>query len=136
MATDQVRQAIQALRRAALPLEGADLSDGQLLERYARSREEAAFAALLRRHGPMVWGVCRRVLHAHEDAEDAFQATFLVLIRKATSVTPRDLVANWLYGVAHQTALKARATPAKRRQREKPVTVLPETSTSGPPLLS
>src|SRR5262245_25976596 len=71
----------------------------------------------------MVWGVCCRVLRSRQDAEDAFQATFLVLVRKAASVAK---VANWLYGVAHQTALKARATAAKRHAREKQVTAMPE----------
>src|SRR6059058_5092738 len=118
MATNQLRQVIQTLRSATLDPEGVGLSDGQLLESYVRSREEAAFAALVQRHGPMVWGVCRRVLQSHQDAEDAFQATFLVLVRKAASVVPRDMVANWLYGVAHQTALKARAMKVKRRTRE------------------
>src|SRR5437867_8973662 len=74
----------------------------------------------------MVWGVCCRVLGKHHDAEDAFQATFLVLVRKAASIVHRDKVANWLYGVAHQTALKARATAAKRGAREKQVTAMPE----------
>jgi RNA polymerase sigma factor (sigma-70 family) len=74
----------------------------------------------------MVWGVCRRLLRRHQDAEDAFQATFLVLVRKAASVVPREKVANWLYGVAHQTALYARATAAKRSTREKQVTDMPE----------
>jgi RNA polymerase sigma factor (sigma-70 family) len=73
----------------------------------------------------MVWGVCRRLLN-HHDAEDAFQATFLVLVRKAASIYPRAKVGNWLYGVAHQTALKARATKAKRNVRERPVTDMPE----------
>jgi RNA polymerase sigma factor (sigma-70 family) len=123
MATGQLRRVLQTLRTATLPPEGADLTDGQLLQSYVRSREEAAFAALVRRHGPMVWGVCRRLLRHHEDAEDAFQATFLVLVRKAAAVIS---VANWLYGVAHQTALKARATAAKRRGREKQVTAMPE----------
>src|SRR5262245_6792101 len=126
MATNQLRQVLQTLRGATLPAEEASQTDGQLLERYLRSREEAAFAALVQRHGPMVWGVCRRVLAGHQDAEDAFQATFLVLLRKAASIVPRQMIANWLYGVAHLTALKARATTARRRAREKQVTAMPE----------
>jgi RNA polymerase sigma factor (sigma-70 family) len=126
MATNQLRGVVETLRRAALPQEGAGLTDGQLLERYVRSREEAAFAALVRRHGPMVWGVCRWVLRNPHDAEDAFQATFLVLVRKAAAVVPREAVGNWLYGVARQTALYARATAARRRGREKQVTAIPE----------
>jgi RNA polymerase sigma factor (sigma-70 family) len=126
MATGELRRVLQTLGRATLHHEGAGLTDGQLLDNYVRSRDEAAFAALVRRHGPMVWGVCRRVLRSHHDAEDAFQATFLVLVRKAASVVSKELVANWLYGVAHQTALKARATAAKRRAREKQVTAMPE----------
>jgi RNA polymerase sigma factor (sigma-70 family) len=94
------------------------LSDGQLLERFLARREEAVFEAIIQRHGSMVWGVCRRVLRDHHDAEDAFQATFLVLARKAASVSPSDKVGNWLYGVAYQTALKARGTRARRRARE------------------
>jgi RNA polymerase sigma factor (sigma-70 family) len=130
MATNQLRGVFQTLRRNTLPHEGAGQTDGQLLESYVRGREEAAFAALVYRHGPMVWGVCRRVLASHQDAEDAFQATFLVLVRKAASVMPRELVANWLYGVAHQTALKARATTARRRGKEKQVTAMPEPAES------
>jgi RNA polymerase sigma factor (sigma-70 family) len=126
MATNQLRRVIQTLREAGAPTDGAGLTDGQLLDRYVRGREEAAFAALVRRHGPMVWGVVRRVLRGHQDAEDAFQATFLVLVRKAHCVTSRELVANWLYGVAYRTALKARAKANRRRGREKQVTAMPE----------
>lgn len=125
MATSQMSAFIQHLRRMVLR-DGAGLTDGQLLEDFVSRRQEAAVAALVRRHGPMVWGVCGRVLRNHHNAEDAFQATFLVLLRKAASVVPREMVANWLYGVAFQTALKARATLAKRRVRERPTTEMPE----------
>src|SRR5947208_14366894 len=121
MATNQMSEVIQHLRRAVHLRDGAGLTDGRLLEDYISRRDEAALAALVRRHGPMVWGVCRRVLRNHQDAEDAFQATFLVLVRKAASVRPREMVANYLYGVARQTALKARATAAKQRTRERQV---------------
>jgi RNA polymerase sigma factor (sigma-70 family) len=117
---------IDHLRRAVRAGGEAGLTDGQLLECFVSRRDEAAVAALVRRHGPMVWGVCRRVLRNHHDAEDAFQATFLVLVRKAGSIMPREMVANWLYGVAHRTALKARATTAKRQAREKQVNQMPE----------
>jgi RNA polymerase sigma factor (sigma-70 family) len=134
MANSRVSEVFQHLRRAVLLRDGAGLTDGQLLEDYIRRHDEAALAALVRRHGPMVWGVCRRILHNHHDAEDAFQATFLVLVRKAALVVPREMVANWLYGVAHQTALKARATTAKRRARERQVTQMPEPAVTEPDL--
>ena len=101
-------------------------SDGQLLDRFVSRREEAVFAAIVHRHGPMVWGVCRRILWDHHDAEDAFQVTFLLLARKAASIVPREKVGNWLHGVAYQTARKARATRAKRRLREGQVLSMPE----------
>jgi len=104
---------------------GGGVPDGQLLERFTAGREEAAFAALVRRHGPMVFGVCRRVLHNRHDAEDAFQATFLVLARKAGSIADPGLLGNWLYGVATRIARKARVAQRKRQQREKPVWCLP-----------
>jgi RNA polymerase sigma factor (sigma-70 family) len=126
MAISQMSEVIRHLRRTVLLRDGAALTDGQLLADYLSRRDEAALAALVRRHGPMVWGVCRRVLRNHHDAEDAFQATFLVLVRKAASIASRELLANWLYGVAHQTALKARATAAKRRTRERQVAEMPE----------
>jgi RNA polymerase sigma factor (sigma-70 family) len=106
--------------------EGAGMSDGQLLDCFIGRRDQAVLGALVRRHGPMVWGVCRRVLQGDHDAEDAFQATFLVLVRKAATVMPREMVGNWLYGVAYQTALKARATAARRKARERQVVEMPE----------
>jgi RNA polymerase sigma factor (sigma-70 family) len=126
MATSQASGVIQHIRRTVLLLDGAGLTDGQLLADYIHRHDEAALAALVRRQGPMVWGVCRRVLRNYHDAEDAFQATFLVLVRKAVSIVPREMVANWLYGVAHHTALKARATAARRWQRERQVTEMAE----------
>jgi RNA polymerase sigma factor (sigma-70 family) len=119
--TTAISKVIHHLRSALLLRDGADLTDGQLLECFVSRQEAAALEALVRRHGPMVWGVCRRILRNHHDAEDAFQATFLVLVRKAASVTPREMVGNWLYGVAQQTALKLRATGAKQRARERRV---------------
>jgi RNA polymerase sigma factor (sigma-70 family) len=107
------------LRRAAMRQDRAGTTDAELLGRYARTRDEAAFEALVRRHGPMVLGVCRRVLANEADAEDAFQATFLVLVRKAGSVRPGGLVGSWLYGVARTTALKARAMNGRRRLKER-----------------
>jgi hypothetical protein len=112
MAPSQGSRVLQHLRRASLLPDGAGLSDGQLVGCFVEQGDQAAFAALVRRHGPMVWGVCRRLLANHHDAEDAFQAAFLVLVRKAASVVPREKVANWLYGVAYQTAFKARAMAA------------------------
>src|SRR4051812_19423156 len=85
------------------------LTDGHLLGRFVARREPAVFEAIVRRHGPMVWGVCRRVLRDHHDAEDAFQATFLVLARRAASVLPREKLGHWLYGVAEKTSRKRRA---------------------------
>jgi RNA polymerase sigma factor (sigma-70 family) len=106
------------VRRMALLQAGSSLTDAALLELFLDRREEAAFEALLRRHAPMVLGVCRRVLRHTQDAEDACQATFLVLARKAASLRSRDLLVPWLYGIALRTALKARAMNSKRRARE------------------
>src|ERR1700730_10850243 len=121
MATAQMNTVIRHLRRAVLLQDGAARTDGELLESFINQKDEAAFEALLRRHGPMVLAVCRRVVRNHHDAEDAFQATFLVLARKASSIRPRGMVANWLHGVAYRTAMKAKTMTAKRRVREKNV---------------
>jgi RNA polymerase sigma factor (sigma-70 family) len=94
-------------------------SDGQLLERFLARRDEAAFAVLLRRHGGMVLRVCRRVLQHPQDAEDSFQATFLLLARNAGTIRKAESVASWLYGVAYRLAIKARAQAARRQAKEK-----------------
>jgi DNA-directed RNA polymerase specialized sigma24 family protein len=110
---------LRHLRRAALLSVGDGPSDAHLLQSFLARRDEAAFEALLHRHGPLVLGVCRRVLRNAHDAEDAFQATFLVFARNAGSIRSKQVVASWLYGVAYRTAMKARALNAKRREKER-----------------
>src|SRR5439155_3418468 len=94
------------------------LSDRQLLDRFTDHRDEAAFTELVRRHGPMVLGVCRRVLHNAHDAEDAFQAAFLVLVRKAASIRQHDAIGGWLYRVAYRLSLRARSRRSRLEKRE------------------
>src|SRR5262245_33643938 len=106
------------LRRLAVPRRAIGLTDSDLVGRFVAQRDQAAFEALLVRHGPMVWGVCRGLLADAHAAEDAFQATWLVLVRKAGSIRRPQQLANWLYGVAHKVAARARATSARRRARE------------------
>jgi RNA polymerase sigma factor (sigma-70 family) len=122
MATAGLSRVLQHLRQA-LP-DGAE-TDAQLLARFTREGEEAAFAALVRRHGPMVLAVCRRVLGHLHDAEDAFQATFLVLARKAGSVIKAESLGCFLYRVAWRVALEARTIAARRRAREVVVSEVP-----------
>jgi RNA polymerase sigma factor (sigma-70 family) len=117
---------IKNLRRVALRHDGAGITDGQLLDKFVSEHDEAAFEALVLRHGSMVWGVCQRLLRNPHDSEDAFQATFIVLARKAASVLPREMIGNWLYGVAHTTALRSKAAAAKQRVRERQVIAMPE----------
>src|SRR6516225_134190 len=95
---------------------GEDQTDGQLLERFVARKDEAAFTLLVKRHGSLVLNVCRRLLGQAEDAEDALQATFLVLVRKARTLDRRGSLAGWLYGVAYRIAVRAQA--ARRRALE------------------
>jgi RNA polymerase sigma factor (sigma-70 family) len=110
---------IREVRRITAAMGSAAGSDSQLLLRFTAEHDQAAFAALVRRHGPMVLAVCRRVLRDSHDAEDAFQATFLVLAKKARSLGKPDLHFNWLYGVAYRTAMEAKMNRAKRRAKER-----------------
>jgi RNA polymerase sigma factor (sigma-70 family) len=119
MAAAQLGTVLHHLRRLADRQRTAPLGDAQLLEQFARRRDEAAFAALLERHGPTVLGVCRRILHESHDAEDAFQATFLVFVRKANSIGRAEALGCWLYEVAYRTALRAKHNAARRRTRER-----------------
>ena len=121
MASGHPGDAVRQINRLFLDGTVGALTDGQLLERFATRRPEAAeaaFEALVGRHGPMVLRVCRGVLRDPHDVDDAFQATFLVLVRKANSIGERELLGPWLYGVAHRVALKARGVAARRNKRE------------------
>jgi RNA polymerase sigma-70 factor (ECF subfamily) len=119
MATRQLSSVVRYLRTVRASRLAASLTDATLLERFISQRDEAAFEALVSRHGPMVFGLCRRVLGNAHDAEDAFQATFLVLVHKAGSVRKRTSLGHWLYGVAYRTALQARSDRARRRVHER-----------------
>src|SRR5438876_4438872 len=112
MARKQLASVLQYIRTALGAPTTGDTTDADLLGRFAVRREEAAFTALLERHGPLVLGVCRRVLGNAADAEDAFQATFLVLVKKAGSIRKGASVASWLHGVAYRVALEARTRAA------------------------
>jgi RNA polymerase sigma factor (sigma-70 family) len=119
MATANLHPLLCHLRRLAASRTGRSATDAELLERFVRHRDDDAFTCLLTRHGPMVWSVCRRLLADVHRAEDAFQATFVVLAKKAGSIGRREHLANWLYGVAFRVALDARARAARRQQRER-----------------
>jgi RNA polymerase sigma factor (sigma-70 family) len=125
MVTGQAGGVLRQLHRL-LGTDGLEeLNDGQLLEQFVARRDEAAFAALVRRHGPMVLGVCRRLLRGGADADDAFQATFLVLFRRARALDRRASLAGYLYTVAYHVALRARAASARRRSQERQVVDMP-----------
>jgi RNA polymerase sigma factor (sigma-70 family) len=118
MATAELGSLRRHIHRLATQQGGAQRTDGQLLNHFAACGDEGAFADLVARHGPMVLRVCRRVLRHEQDAEDAFQATFLVLARNTRSIHRHDTLASWLYGVAFRTALKAKRSAARRRNHE------------------
>jgi RNA polymerase sigma factor (sigma-70 family) len=119
MARREANRIVHYIRKLVPEADLIGHGDGSLLDRFVRLRDALAFAEILRRHGPMVWGVCRRLLDCPHAAEDAFQATFLVLIKKSGDIARRDKLANWQYGVACRTAARARVEAARRRRHER-----------------
>ena len=126
MASQPVTGLLRALLVAHDPY--VELPDVELLARFHFQREQAAFAELVRRYGPMVFGVCKRVVGQSSDADDAFQAVFLVLSRKAGGIQRPELLGHWLYRVAYRIGLKARRVVARRQRREIPMANVPEPS--------
>ncbi len=118
MATAQLGTLLRHIHKLAAARGTLQRTDRQLLDDFSARRDEAAFAALVARHGPMVLRVCRRVLGHEQDAEDAFQATFLILARKAASIRKPEALAQWLHGVAYRTALEVKRSATRRRDRE------------------
>src|SRR5260370_6162626 len=121
MITRHGNAVLRVIRDVAAGLGEEQTSDRDLLRRFVDQRNEDAFGALVRRHGPMVMGVGLRVLRQHQDAEDVCQATFLVLAKKAHATAWRDSIANWLYEVAYHLALKTRQATNRRNARESKV---------------
>lgn len=119
MANESASPILRQLHKMLARQTVKDRTDRELLQQFATKRDESSFAGLVERHGPLVWNVCHRVLRDRHDAEDAFQATFLVLARRASSVCKKEAVGSWLYGVAYRTALSQRRAAQRRRRREK-----------------
>jgi RNA polymerase sigma factor (sigma-70 family) len=133
MASGQLDQFLRRYRQDGSAEATEHQTDAQLLQRFAATQDGAAFEALVRRHGPMVLGLCRRLLHNATDAEDAFQATFLVLVRKAGAIAKPELLGNWLYGVAYRVAVRARANAARRTAHERQAASMPKTEPTPAP---
>jgi RNA polymerase sigma factor (sigma-70 family) len=108
VAGERLNSVVAFLRKSSAAGEVAPATDSALIQRFVQEREERAFAELIERHGPLVWSVCRRILPQSHDAEDAFQATFLILLQKAHSIVRRGSIKSWLYGVAYRVALRAK----------------------------
>src|SRR5262245_3403616 len=125
MPVEGLASALRHLRGSHLLAGARHLNDGDLLEHFYQGNDQSAFEVLVERYGSMILGVCRRMLCNTHDAEDAFQAVFLVLVCKGRSLLGREIIGNWLYGVAYHTALKARAASVQRRLKESQVTLRP-----------
>src|SRR5690349_3161952 len=116
MSRVELNSVLRHIRKLAGESAVEEAAGGQLLERFVTHGDEAAFATLVQRHSPLVYAVCRRVLQQDQDAEDALQATFLILARKAGSIHKRQALGSWLHGVAFRTALSARKSIMRRRK--------------------
>src|SRR5215469_10856878 len=114
MAGTPFHAVIQHLRRLHGAADAAQRSDRELLRSFVTNNDQDAFAVVVTRHAPLVWGVCRRILGHRQDAEDTFQATFLILARKAGSTRWQASVSGWLYTVAHRLAVRARKQAERR----------------------
>ena len=134
MATAPMNGLLRYVRRLSMAGDRACVTDGDLLKRFLASQDEEAFEALVRRHGPAVLAVCRQVLGNVHDAEDAFQATFLVLLHKARTLNNPEVVGSWLYGTAYFTAMNARVGIARRRKHEERATNMAPTISTERPL--
>ena len=119
MANAELGLVVQQIRRLSTAAAARDLTDCELLQHFAAGGEESAFAAIVERYGRLVLAVCRRVLNHEQDAEDAFQATFLVLAKKARSIYKGEALAGWLHRVAYHMASRAKRGAARRRNHEK-----------------
>jgi RNA polymerase sigma factor (sigma-70 family) len=126
MAEERLNGVLHEIRKLVGGERGGEHSDSELLDRFVAQQDEAAFAALVRRHGPMVFAVCRRVLHNVHDAEDACQAAFLVLARKAAAIRKRESVSSFLHGVAYRVAVRLRRDVSRRQAREAPLVDEPQ----------
>jgi RNA polymerase sigma factor (sigma-70 family) len=136
MGSGQLSSVMRHIRKLAGMPGSRNQTDGQLLERFTVAQDEAAFETLLQRHGPMVLGVCRRLLANPHDAEDAFQATFLVLVCKAGSIAKRESAGSWLHGVAHRIALRAKVRTERQRTRTMPLADLPDEASADIPAVA
>jgi RNA polymerase sigma factor (sigma-70 family) len=129
MADAQLGMVLRHIRNLAVTSGAAEASDQELLRRFCAGGEETAFTTLMRRHGHLVWSVCRQVLGHEQDAEDAFQATFLVLARKAASIRKGEALASFLHGTAYRIALAAKRNAATRRFHERQGSRMPREKT-------
>src|SRR5437762_8494235 len=132
MATAQLGTLVRQIQRLAAGPGACAWPDHQLLDAFTTRRDQAAFAALVGRHGSMVLRTCRRVLGHEQDAEDAFQATFLVLARNSGTIRHRQALAGWLHGVAYRTAMKAKRSAARRRNHEAGLPAVAPQATASP----